>query len=1214
MNEKDETKPEWYEDTWDDDDTPEEHPSLEQVSQQITELQNQLAAEILGQDSAIRRFVHGYAQIHMSASKNQNRPAAFFLLAGPPGVGKTFLAVTAAQKLNYPFKRFDMSEYSGHNALEGLIGFEKTWRDSVPGVLTSFADKNPRSIILFDEIEKAYPTVLRAFLQVLDGARLKDKYTEKTVSFTDTILIFTTNCGRDLYENNEDTNLSRITESEILQSLKNDNDFPDELCSRFASGNIIMFNHLSPHNLCEIVKKKMNASVNEIQKQFGICTSFDEMLPELFLFHNGGGSDARTVSSQSSVFIQNHLLALADQFAGQKDVPPIQQAYFEIDLPEDNKDVYQLLHSVSADTVLVASASKYFDFEHIVSPPDNKPQIVFSNMAEELPELLHNNKFSCALVDLSCLPDQTDYLDTLHKKAPRLPVYVIDTDSSRTENRNVLSNDSIKGFFQPGKSSLNCMKRLHKLTEQLAVQKNLDNIKRAKQQVDFKTQYQQRSGTYVIRFYDFSIRKMNADDAALRKMVKELGVSDFERPTLRFSDIIGAENVKEEMEFFINYINHTDTFLLEGAETPRGILLYGIPGTGKTSLAKALAGECGIPFFNTTGADILNANNPVERIKGLFKIARNEAPSIIFIDEVDVIAGNRMRGSQQNQLIVNTLLTEMEGFHDHDPYRPVFVIAATNFFPDEQSPEKSSLDPALLRRFDKCIELRPPRDDERKDFLRLQLKKKGWDKQIAETDIQFVVKHTRGKSLAVITKIIQSMAKELCNSTHQKTDSLRQLLTEACLLQVYGPEYRLSDKTLYRVAVHESGHAYVGWKLNLKLNFMMILPRGNQLGITSYDSRPLCKQEYLDRICSSLGGRAAEMVYFQEKGIGNGIRSDILFATRMAVDMVCRLAMGDHGIMYISTDSQLLPPEVREEVNQILTEQLNRAQQIIIDGKDAMDSLASELVKQVWLDGNEITSLLENAEQPEETAETEETAVTVESTPAVPESSKQKPARKQKWYVVVNGRRPGLYRTWEECLKQVHHYSNALYRSYPTKEEAQDAMRTVRLDAGVLMENGRLYHMMTPEELKTAIQKNAITGTKRFGNLQHLPLDFHPYTRQAAFTRWEHPQTDYIYIEVSPVPALQPQLRLLTEYPLHDHPNWADDYQDGISQIDQAAAAAQDNAPAEAPVISCLCEQALPLAYIQTIYVRDKASADRINDMLTEAFHPEIVVQPLMFF
>lgn len=195
--------------------------------------------------------------------KSRKRPRATFLFAGPPGVGKTFLAEKAAEVLKIPFMRFDMSEYADKEANLEFCGSDKVYKNAKQGNVTGFVSENPRCILLFDEIEKAHMCVKHLFLQMLDAGRLRDNYTDEEVSFSDAIIILTTNAGKQLYMESESGDFSSVSRKVIVKALQSDINpstgapyFPGAICSRFASGNVVMFNHISAHNLRAIAKKR----------------------------------------------------------------------------------------------------------------------------------------------------------------------------------------------------------------------------------------------------------------------------------------------------------------------------------------------------------------------------------------------------------------------------------------------------------------------------------------------------------------------------------------------------------------------------------------------------------------------------------------------------------------------------------------------------------------------------------------------------------------------------------------------------------------------------------------------------------------------------------------------------------------------------------------------------------------------------------------------
>lgn len=282
-------------------------------------MQKQLSETVFGQDNAISILTSGYFQSELRSitDKSCRKPMGTYLFAGPPGVGKTFLAEQMAELLELPFLRFDMSEFSERDSLMELVGTNKSYKGDKEGALTGFVEKNPKCILLFDEIEKANIAVIHLFLQVLDAGRLRDTNTAKEVDFSKATMIFTTNAGRKIYENSLTPNLSHISRKTILKALETDVDpktglgsFPAAICSRFATGNVIMFNHMEAHSLRKIVETEMLRNVECFEKETGIKCNVSDDIYSCILFSEGGHADARTVKSRASSFFSSELYEL----------------------------------------------------------------------------------------------------------------------------------------------------------------------------------------------------------------------------------------------------------------------------------------------------------------------------------------------------------------------------------------------------------------------------------------------------------------------------------------------------------------------------------------------------------------------------------------------------------------------------------------------------------------------------------------------------------------------------------------------------------------------------------------------------------------------------------------------------------------------------------------------------------------------------------------
>lgn len=614
------------------------------------------------------------------------------------------------------------------------------------------------------------------------------------------------------------------------------------------------------------------------------------------------------------------------------------------------------------------------------------------------------------------------------------------------------------------------------------------------------------------------------------------------------------------------------------------MLLYGPPGTGKTSLAKALAGECEALFLNTTGATIRNAQNPVQEIKDLFKIAYANAPAILFIDEIDVIAKERTGHDTMLEMLVNTLLTEMEGFADKDPFKPVFVVAATNYpvMHSSSNPYEVVIDPALVRRFDNPVYVGLPSREERKRYVQLLLKQKNYMDKISEAAIDYVAEHTGGKSLAFLKRAISNMTNVAIDMQRELSDDL---LTEILETQLYG-EKRENDE-VYRLSVarHEAGHAYVGFQTGREPKFITIASRGNFGGYVSYGDgegiHNLTKEDFLNTICRLLAGRAAEMVYYGESGINTGASSDLKQATASAIQMICQFGMGSMGLLSLDVQQVLDSPkgaEVLAEANQILEEQLARAMKYIKEGQAVIDRVVSALMDKSYIQGESLISILEEGE---------------------PETVSQAAvAKPHKWYVVINGRKPGIYTSWEECAVQVKGYRNAVYRSYETEAEAKQASLSARIGMRNIRDKKLLYHLVKLEDMEQII-KAGLTAQEQIGEKKYVGFAFHAYDSCEVKKQRQNPDTAYVYLCVTREYAAAQGYQIITGQPqdgeLHTY-----SYAEGISKVDWKALEEQPEADTQLTV-RCVTEKNVSYEELAYIYLPDEACAMRLKQLCKEA-------------
>ncbi len=442
---------------------------------------------------------------------------------------------------------------------------------------------------------------------------------------------------------------------------------------------------------------------------------------------------------------------------------------------------------------------------------------------------------------------------------------------------------------------------------------------------------------------------------------------------VRFSDVAGCDEEKEEMAEIIEYLKTPKKFAAMGARIPKGILMGGSPGTGKTLLAKAVAGEANVPFYSISGSDFVEMFVGVgaSRVRDMFKQAKATAPCMIFIDEIDAVGRQRGAGMggghDEREQTLNQMLVEMDGMSDNSG---VVVIAATN--------RPDVLDPALLRpgRFDRQITVSLPDLKGREAILKVHAR----NKKIAEdVDLEALARRTPGFSGADLENVLNEAA--ILTVREKKTVIDTPQIDEAIDRVMMGPAKKsrtYDEHTKKLVAYHEAGHAIVG--LNLPdgaiVQKVTIIPRGNAGGynlITPRKEKILnSKKELVDTITSYMGGRAAEEIFFDD--ITTGASNDIQQATRIAKDMVTTYGMSDLGpVQYNSGNSTVflgrdynspanassqVAYEIDIEVRKIIDSCHELAKKIINEHKDDLIKIAEALIAQETITAEEITDVL----------------------------------------------------------------------------------------------------------------------------------------------------------------------------------------------------------------------------------------------------------------
>lgn len=447
-----------------------------------------------------------------------------------------------------------------------------------------------------------------------------------------------------------------------------------------------------------------------------------------------------------------------------------------------------------------------------------------------------------------------------------------------------------------------------------------------------------------------------------------------------FKDVAGTDEAKIELQEIIEYLKEPTKFQRLGGKIPKGVLLLGPPGTGKTLLARAVAGEAGVPFFSISGADFVEMFVGVgaSRVRDLFEQGKKNAPCIIFIDEIDAVGRHRGAGlgggHDEREQTLNQLLVEMDGFEQNGG---VIIIAATN--------RPDVLDPALLRpgRFDRQVVVDRPDVKGREGIFKVHTKKIPLDKDV---ELQVLAKGTPGLAGADLANLVNEAA--LLAARKNKTKVAMEDFEEAKDKVMMGMERKsliISEREKKITAYHEIGHVLVAKRLPEAdpVHKVTIIPRGRALGVTSYlpvDEKHTYSKDYLEAMITyALGGRAAEKLVFNHFTTGAG--NDIEKSTNIARKMVCEWGMSEKlgPLTYGAKEEEIFlgreiqkhrdysektAIEIDDEVRRIVSDCMERAEKILIEDIEILHRLSKELLEREILDGEEIDKLIRGEELP----------------------------------------------------------------------------------------------------------------------------------------------------------------------------------------------------------------------------------------------------------
>jgi len=452
---------------------------------------------------------------------------------------------------------------------------------------------------------------------------------------------------------------------------------------------------------------------------------------------------------------------------------------------------------------------------------------------------------------------------------------------------------------------------------------------------------------------------------------------------ITFSDVAGIDEAKEELQEVVTFLKQPERFTAVGAKIPKGVLLVGSPGTGKTLLAKAIAGEAGVPFFSISGSEFVEMFVGVgaSRVRDLFKKAKENAPCLIFIDEIDAVGRQRGAGigggNDEREQTLNQLLTEMDGFEANTG---IIIIAATN--------RPDVLDVALLRpgRFDRQVIVDTPDLKGRLEILKVHAKNKKIDPAVS---LEAIARRTPGFTGADLANLLNEAA--ILTARRRKEAMTLLEVDEAVDRVVAGMEGTplVDSKSKRLIAYHEVGHALIATlvKEHDPLQKVTLIPRGQAQGLTWFtpneDQGLVSRSQLLARITATLGGRAAEEVVFGRSEITTGAGQDLQQLTNLARQMVTRFGMTDLGLVVLedqnsdvflgrdwmkrSESSEEIASQIDAQVREIIGKCYQRALEILQEQRSLMDLLVEQLIEQETIDGDAFRQIVaEHTQLPEQ--------------------------------------------------------------------------------------------------------------------------------------------------------------------------------------------------------------------------------------------------------
>jgi len=888
-----------------------------------------LYGKVIGQSLAVENVSTHLSSLLVNGSAIHLGVSTFF---GASGTGKTFLAETIGEVftdtlgLDYQVNILNMEQYSDSKDVLKLFGSGSQFVDSALGDLTLSVTKKPRAIIVFDEIEKAHPEVVQSLLTLIDKGYAVDSTSNREVDFSLCYFVFTTNIGSAQLTGDK-CNID-FDPLDLLTRKKTSSDrvLSPEMANRLAAGNIAVFKPFKAKDLVTIAHKAINGcSKRKVQWPSGKTA-------EIILATLGGAVSPRTIAKQLGK-LEGHIIdKLIDE------VPPYQLAKLNNVCFADER----VINGVTPTVHVLSSQPFVYDLVN------DRVSVTQNTDLTSIEEALKAN-FDAILIDESELIADANSLADLIKQHPDKAVFTCSFNAEQSKlqkyNAGLLSQKHYRTTREVGHDILKYI--LSGVMYQAQLIKHTAAAIARNTNVNFELVHKTTNNGVEVSFKSLTQKqRVRAEDA-------ELHFLDFAgKPEGSLDDVIGLDAVKKRLKLIINAMGEEQSAHTKQIEIPKGYLFTGLPGTGKTHLARSLAAESDMFFFSVNAANLL-VGDAVKNINDLFAVARRYQPSTIFLDEIDSIAKSR-NSSGSYAIAVNALLTAMDGFSKDDS--KVFVLAATN--------NPNQLDSALTRagRFDRTVPFNLPCKEAR--AARVQ---QWFDNKKSKLDTELkdeLVAMLKGATIGRITEIFNN---SILSSLADNYEWQPQLLIEeirSAKLGYVSQSLKQSKEQIANTAYHEAGHL-VAHKIllpDVPVEFASIQPRGAALGMVvpgQAENEPvLTKQRVKAYLQVFLAGIAAEKMRGMTGDAQTiGGTDDRRKATNLAKKAIVNWGMSEQFGLAIPSELTVDTTQINLEINNWLSLAYREVCELLVSNQPLLEQVSKALLDKEQLDKSDIEGL-----------------------------------------------------------------------------------------------------------------------------------------------------------------------------------------------------------------------------------------------------------------